>query len=307
MRIADALARTFPCFSFEFFAPSTGDGVPDLLATVARLREFEPIFVSVTYSLGDIRRRRTIRLVTRIKRDLGIEAMAHLTCVGSSRAEIQEKLAELKDNGIENVLALRGDPPRDEGKFKPHAEGFANSTELVACVSAQGFCTGGGCYPQIHPDSRSMDEDLGYLVEKVDAGAKFLITQAFFDTMHYFDFVERARAAGIGVPIVPGILPIVEYRTIAAIAALDPRATPPEVLLREMERRQNDPQAVLDLGVAHATLQCEELLRCGAPGIHFYTMNRSPATSAILAALKITQPWMNARLPAPLGPAASPV
>jgi methylenetetrahydrofolate reductase (NADPH) len=299
MKIADTLARTFPCFSFEFFAPATGEGVPELLETVARLRELTPAFVSVTYSLSEIRRRRTINLVIRIKRELGIEAMAHLTCVGSSRQDIQAKLDQLKDNGIENIMALRGDPPREEGKFRPHPEGFQNSTELVAYVTAQGFCAGGGCYPQVHPDSDTMEEDLAHLVEKVAAGARFLITQAFFDNIHYFAFVERARAAGIRVPIIPGIMPITSARMIQSIPALDPHATIPDALLRELERRAEDPKAVLELGVAHATLQCEELLRCGAPGVHFYTLNTSPATSAILAALKIKQPWIDAREPAP--------
>ena len=299
MRIADALTRTFPCFSFEFFAPPTGEQVPELMETVGRLRELEPTFVSVTYSLSEIRRRRTISLVTRIKSELGIEAMAHLTCVGSTKGEIQEKLDRLKANGIENVIALRGDPPREEGKFRPHPGGFANSTELVAHVRAQGFCVAGGCYPQIHPDSATLDEDLEHLAEKVDAGAEFLITQLFFENQHYFAFVERARAAGIRVPIIPGLMPITDAKMIFSIAAMDPRITMPEALRRELTRRQEDPKAVLELGVAHATLQCEELLRCGVPGIHFYTLNRSPATSAIVAALRIKEPWREPRQPTP--------
>ena len=299
MRIADALAHTFPCFSFEFFAPPTGEQVPELMETVARLRELEPTFVSVTYSLSEIRRRRTINLVTRIKRELGIEAMAHLTCVGSTKGEIQEKLDRLKANDIENVIGLRGDPPREEGTFRPHPGGFANSTELVMHASARGFCVAGGCYPQIHPDSATMEEDLRHLVEKVNAGAQFLITQLFFENEYYFAFVERARAAGIRVPIIPGLMPVTDAKMIFSIAAMDPRITLPETFRRELTRRQDDPKAVLELGVAHATLQCEELLRCGVPGIHFYTLNRSPATSAIVAALRIKQPWREPRQPAP--------
>src|SRR6266498_4068240 len=230
MRIADALARAFPCFSFEFFAPPTGEQVPELMETVGQLRELEPTYVSVTYSLSEIRRRRTINLVTRIKRDLGIEAMAHLTCVNSTKADIKEKLDRLRANGIENVIALRGDPPREEGKFQPLPDGFANSTELAAYVSAQGFCVAGGCYPQIHPDSQTMDEDLEHLVEKVNAGAEFLISQLFFENVHYFAFVERARAAGIRVPIIPGLMPITDAKMIFSIAAMDPRITLPEAL-----------------------------------------------------------------------------
>ena len=299
MKISQLLATRFPSFSFEFFAPPTGDGVPEFMETVARLRELEPSFISITYTVSEIRRRRTITLVSRIKRELGIEAMAHLTCVGATREQIQEKLDALKANGIENIMALRGDPPREEGHFQPVPGGFANSTELVAYVTQRGFCAGGGCYPQIHPESATMEEDLAYLREKVEAGAQFLVTQAFFDNIHYFAFVERVRAAGIHVPIIPGIMPVTNVRIVTRIPELDPRATIPEGLLRELRRREDDPKAVLELGVAHATLQCEELLRCGAPGIHFYTLNTSPATSAILAALKIKEPWLNAREPSP--------
>jgi methylenetetrahydrofolate reductase (NADPH) len=144
-----------------------------------------------------------------------------------------------------------------------------------------------------------LEHDLGWVVRKVQAGAKFLVSQAFFENIHYFAFVERARAKGIGVPIIPGIMPITDLRVMRRIMELDPRTTIPASLRAEIERRADNPEAVVELGVAYATLQCEELLRCGAPGIHFYTLNRSPATSAIVAALRITQPWMNARQPAP--------
>jgi methylenetetrahydrofolate reductase (NADPH) len=150
---------------------------------------------------------------------------------------------------------------------------------------------GAACYPEGHPESPSLDHDLGYVVQKVEAGADFLVTQAFFENRHYFDFVERARAADIRVPIIPGIMPITDLRVMNRIMELDPRTTIPEALKREIVRRADNPEAVVELGVAWATLQCEELLRAGAPGIHFYTLNRSPATSAILAALKIREPW----------------
>jgi methylenetetrahydrofolate reductase (NADPH) len=295
MKIAEALATVYPSFSFEFFAPPTDEGVPQLMRTIRRLKRLAPLFVSVTYSLGEERRRRTIEVVARTKRELGIEAMAHLTCVGASREAIRARLDELAASGIENVLALRGDPPKDSGPYTPSPDGFGYSSDLTAFVrSNYEFSIGGACYPQVHPDSATMEEDLANLVKKVEAGAQFLITQAFFENVHYFAFVERARAAGIRVPIIPGIMPITNMRVIQNIITLDPRTTVPRALQRELSRREDNPKSVLELGVAYAALQCEELLRGGAPGIHFYTLNTSPATSAILAALRITQPWLNA-------------
>jgi methylenetetrahydrofolate reductase (NADPH) len=299
MKIAEGLTRVFPCFSFEFYAPSTDEGVPRLMQTIGRLRRLRPLFVSVTYSLGEERRRRTIEVVARTKRELGLEAMAHLTCVQSSQESMRSTLDLLRAEGIDNVLALRGDPPRGEA-YVPAPDGFAHASDLASFVKANyDFCVGGACYPQVHPESATFDEDLANLVTKVAAGAEFLITQAFFENIHYFAFVERARAAGITVPIIPGIMPVTDLRVIQNIIALDPRTTVPQGLQRELKRRENNPKAVLELGVAYATLQCEELLRGGAPGVHFYTLNTSPATSAILAALKITQPWMGARAPVP--------
>jgi methylenetetrahydrofolate reductase (NADPH) len=297
MKIIHALTTTFPCFSFEFFPPATGDDVPDLMATIGRLHKLEPAFVSVTYpNTSEIRRRRTIEIVTRVKRELGLEAMAHLTCVDATRAQMKQKLDRLKANGIENVLALRGDAPKGETAFVPPPDGFRHSSDLAAYIHDRyDFCIGGGCYPEVHPDSQTLEQDLDSLAKKVAAGAQFLITQAFFENAHYFAFVERARAAGIRVPIVPGLMPITDVRVINRIATLDPRTKIPAALLREIERREGDPKAVLELGISYATLQAEELLRGGAPGIHFYTLNREPATSAIVAALRVAQPWTRPR------------
>jgi methylenetetrahydrofolate reductase (NADPH) len=297
MKIIHALTTTFPCFSFEFFPPATGDDVPELMATIGRLHKLAPAFVSVTYpNTSEIRRRRTIEIVTRVKRELGLEAMAHLTCVDATRAQMKQKLDRLKANGIENVLALRGDAPKGETAFVPPPDGFRYSSDLAAYIHDRyDFCIGGGCYPEVHPDSETLEQDLDSLAKKVAAGAQFLITQAFFENVHYFAFVERARAAGIGVPIVPGLMPITDVRVITRIATLDPRTKIPAALLREIERREDDPKAVLELGISYATLQAEELLRGGAPGIHFYTLNREPATSAIVAALRVAQPWTRPR------------
>lgn len=306
MKIREALRTNFPCFSFEFFPPATGADVPALMETMGRLHKLEPAFVSVTYpNTSEIRRRRTIEIVSRAKRELGLEAMAHLTCIDATRDQMRQKLDLLKSSGIENVLALRGDIVKGDTEFVAPVDGFRHSSELAAFIHDHyDFCIGGGCYPEVHPDSETLEQDLENLAKKIDAGVQFLITQAFFANIHYFTFVERARAAGIHVPIVAGLMPITDVRIISRIATLDPRTKIPAALLREIERRQEDPKAVLELGISYATLQAEELLRSGAPGIHFYTLNREPATSAIVAALQVTQPWLNSRMPAP-APAAS--
>ncbi len=307
MKIADALARVYPCFSFEFFPPKNDEGMVQLMDTIARLRRLEPAFVSVTYGAGGTsrERERTLELVTRFKTELGIEAMAHLTCVGASQTELRETLDRLAAGGVENIMALRGDPPKGSREFKVAPDGLSHATDLIALIARDyDLGIGGACYPEGHPESATLEDDLRYVVQKVHAGAQFLITQAFFDNIHYFAFVERARAAGIDVPIIPGIMPITDVRVMNRIMELDPRTTVPDALRQEILRRADNPVAVVELGVAYATLQCEELLRCGVPGIHFYTLNRSPATSAILAALQVTQPWLNARLPVPGVPAS---
>lgn len=300
MKISEALRTTFPSFSFEFFPPRNDDGTAQLVETVSRLRLHGPTFVSVTYGAGGSTRQRTLDLVERFKRDFGVEAMAHLTCVGSSIADLRATLDRLQESGVENIMALRGDAPKGASEFVPAPDGLAHANDLISLItSSYSFDVGGACYPQGHPESPDLEHDLDWVARKVDAGAKFLVSQAFFENIHYFAYVERARARGIGVPIIPGIMPITDLRVMRRIMELDPRTTIPDSLRVEIERRADNPEAVVELGVAYATLQCEELLRCGAPGVHFYTLNRSPATSAIVAALQITQPWMNARPPAP--------
>jgi len=300
MKISEALRSTFPCFSFEFFPPRNDDGTAQLVETVSRLRSLGPTFISVTYGAGGSTRQRTIDLVTRFKRDFGVEAMAHLTCVGSSRNDLHATLDHLAQSGVENIMALRGDPPKGATEFVPDPNGPAHATDLIELItSTYTFDVGAACYPEGHSESPDLDHDLEYVHQKVRNGARFLISQAFFDNLHYFAFVERARSRGITVPIIPGIMPITDLRVMRRIMELDPRTTIPARLKSEIEGRADNPEAVVELGVAYSTLQCEELLRCGAPGIHFYTLNRSPATSAILSALQIMQPWLNARVPAP--------
>ena len=298
MKVTDILRfareRGEPVFSFEFFPPRTDEGERQLFRTVEALRPLGPAFVSVTYGAGGSDRLRTIDLVKRLKRDVEVEPVAHVTCVGSSREDVARVLDDVAGAGIQNVLLLRGDAPRGEGAFTPHPDGFAHASDLVAWVRASpgrwSFCVGAAAYPEGHPETRDLARDLAHLKLKVDAGVDFLVTQLFFDNAHYFRFVERARAAGIAAPILPGVMPLTSTDQIERFTAMCGASIPPP-LRAAMEVRRADPEASLQLGVAWASLQCADLLRRGAPGIHFYTLNRSPSSRAILAALRASTPW----------------
>jgi methylenetetrahydrofolate reductase (NADPH) len=280
-----------PVFSFEFFPPKTPEGEVTLRETLALLGDLSPSFVSVTYGAGGTTRARTVEITKWIKQELGIEAMAHLSCVGEPVERLREILDEIGEAGIENVLALRGDAPRGETEWKPHPGGLNYSTELAALISEDyGYCIGAACFPEVHPEAADLASDLRFLKQKVAAGARFLVTQMFFDNELYFDFVREARAVGIDVPIVAGIMPITNFKQITTITGMCGATIPPGVMA-ELERRADDPEAVLQFGVAYAAQQCADLLRRGAPGIHFYTLNRSPATRAILSSLKLHRPW----------------
>ena len=293
MRIDRILERSEePIFSFEFFPPKTEEGERKLRETLGTLRELEPDFVSVTYGAGGSTRGLTVELTRWIKRDLGIEAMSHLTCVGASREELHTVLDRIADGGIDNVLALRGDPPRGETDWRPHPGGLHYSTELAQLIAAAyPFAIGAACFPEVHPQSPDLAHDLRFLRHKLDAGVSFFITNLFFDNEMYFRFVEEARAAGIEAPIIPGIMPVTNVGQIKTITGMC-GATIPGSLLEQLERRADDPDAVLQLGVSYATLQCAELLARGAPGVHFYTLNKSHATRAILSALRLHRPWV---------------
>jgi len=291
VKIRTRLNPSKPCFSFEFFPPKTPEGEKQLWDTLEDLRSLEPGFVSVTYGAGGSTRDRTIELVSHIKERTGIEAMAHLTCVGHTKEEIADVLSRLAKARIENVLALRGDPPKGQATFQRTEGGFGYAGELVEFAQAQGlgFCLGGAAYPEGHVETASREADLQHLKAKVDAGCDFLITQLFFDNAFYFDFVERARRAGINVPIVPGIMPITNFEQITRFVRLCGTTVPMRLQL-ELEKVKDDPTAVMQLGVAHATVQCLELLQRGVPGIHFYTLNRSPASRMIVTALRARNP-----------------
>ena len=285
MLIRDLLASREPSISFEFFPPKTDEAASQLQSTIAALRELQPTFVSVTWGAGGSTRDKTIEIVSNIKRETGIEAMAHLTCVGSSRDDLAGILDRLTASGVSNVLALRGDPPKGESNFIAAPGGLRYGCELVEFIRAKegaGICVGGAAYPEGHVECSDLTLDLDNLKRKVDAGADFLITQLFFDNQRYWNFVKRARAAGITVPIIPGIMPLTSLGQAQRFGA-----SLPEALSAELTHLHNDPQATMHLGVAHATWQCLDLLSNGAPGIHFYTMNRSTATRAIYSAIRI--------------------
>jgi methylenetetrahydrofolate reductase (NADPH) len=284
MQIKDLLARGRPTFSFEFFPPKTEEAARQLELTIAQLRDLKPTFVSVTYGAGGSTRDRTIEIVSRVKREAGIEAMAHLTCVGSTQDDLAAVLERIDEAGIENVLALRGDPPKGQTEFKAVEGGFRFASELVRFIRDRhnsALCLGGACYPEKHPECGNPAVDLMNLKRKVDEGLDFVVTQLFFNNRHYFEFVERAQRVGIKVPIIPGIMPITNASQAERFGA-----TIPFDLAEELDRRRNDAHAVLELGIAHATAQCIDLLKNGAPGIHFYTLNRSTATREIYAALQ---------------------
>jgi methylenetetrahydrofolate reductase (NADPH) len=285
MRITERLRSRTPFFSFEFFPPKTEAGVDALMQTLSTLKALDPAFVSVTCGAGGSTRDRSVDIAKRIQADIGIDVMAHVTCSGMSADELRAIFRELEAGGIQNVLALRGDPPRGTETFVKTEGGFGYASDLVAMLEREfDFCIGGACYPEKHPEASSLHADLEALERKVAAGARFLITQLFFDNAHYFEFVARARARGITIPIVPGIMPITKYDQNARFTSMY-GATIPAGLRIELEARRDEPEAVAELGVAYATLQCVELLENGAPGVHFYTLNKSPATRAVVSAL----------------------
>jgi methylenetetrahydrofolate reductase (NADPH) len=283
MRIAEMLERGRPTVSFEFMAPRDESEVEILERTVAALAGHAPDWVSVTYRLrtGE----KTLELVTRIKRHYHIEAMAHLTCA-NNRDETRRILNWMEREGIANVLALRGDPPAPGEPFQPVDPDLSHGSDLVAFVRGNGYRLGIGaaCSAEKHPESPDLEHEFRYMRLKVEAGADFLITQLFFDNRYYFDLVARARAAGITVPIVPGLMPIPSRRSLAYVTQMS-GATVPETLQLAINEQPED-EGIRKLGVAHCIKQCAELLEAGVPGLHFYTFNRARAASEILGALR---------------------
>ena len=283
MRIADMLARSRPTISFEFMAPRDESEVDVLERTVATLAGHAPDWVSVTYRLrtGE----KTLELVTRIKRHYHIEAMAHLTCVNSAD-RTRQILNWMEREGVANVLALRGDPAAAGLPFAPADASLAHASDLIQLVRGSGyrFGVGAACSAEKHPESPDLEHELRYMKLKVESGANFLITQLFFDNRFYFELLKRARAAGIRVPIVPGLMPVPSRRSLDVMTTMSGATVPPALQAAIDEAADDD--AIRALGVQHCIAQCVELLETGVPGLHFYTFNRARAPIQILAALR---------------------
>lgn len=295
MRIDEIIAERKPTFSIEFFPPKTPEAGEELYATARELRALEPDFVSVTYGAGGSTRDGTVEITAALKNEIGFETMAHLSCVGETTEGLATTLDRIEAAGIENVFALRGDPPRGQGDFVQPEGGLGSAAELAAFVAAGwDFGIGGTCFPEVHPEAADLDADLRYLKTKVEAGASFLITQLFFDNQVYFDFVRAARERGVEVPILAGVIPVTSFAQTKRICDLCDATIPP-ALGAAFVAAGGDPGREFELGVAYAAQQCAELLIAGAPGIHFYALNRAPATRAVLGALKASRPWERVR------------
>ncbi|HWP32293.1 MAG TPA: methylenetetrahydrofolate reductase [NAD(P)H] [Solirubrobacterales bacterium] len=295
MRIDEIIASRQPTFSVEFFPPKTAEAREGLFATARSLRELEPDFVSVTYGAGGSTREGTVEITKALKEELGYETMAHLSCVGETTEGLAATLDRIAAAGIENVFALRGDPPRGQEDFVQPEGGLGSAAELAAFIAAGwDFTLGGACFPEVHPEAPDLETDLAYLKTKVEAGASFLITQLFFDNQVYFDFVAAARAAGIEAPILAGVIPVASFAQTKRICELCDASIPPR-LEAAFTAAEGDERAEFELGIAYAAQQCSELLVAGAPGIHFYALNRAPATRAVLGALRAARPWERRR------------
>jgi methylenetetrahydrofolate reductase (NADPH) len=295
MRVDEIIAEQRPTFSIEFFPPKTPEATAELYETARALRELEPDFVSVTYGAGGSTRDGTVEITTALKNEIGFETMAHLSCVGETTEGLATTLDRIEAAGIENVFALRGDPPRGQEDFEQPEGGLGSAAELASFVSAGwNFGIGGACFPEVHPEAPDLETDLRYLKTKVDAGASFLITQLFFDNSTYFSFVQEARACGIEVPILAGVIPVASFAQTKRICELCDATIPPQ-LEAAFQAAGGEPEREFELGIAYAAQQCAELLIAGAPGIHFYALNRAPATRAVLGALKASRPWERVR------------
>lgn len=293
MRISEYYKKQKHTISFEFFPPKTPEGEAKLFRTVTDLKTLGPSFVSVTYGAMGNTRVSTLRLVEAIKHRIGLEVAAHLTCVAHSREEIERILVDLQGKGIENIVALRGDPPQGAAEFKAPPDGFHYAAELVRFIRrhpalGHAFDLSVAGYPEGHPECRDKAKDLEHLVRKVAEGADTVVTQLFFDNRHYFDFVKRGRKAGIRVPIVPGIMPVTHGPQIEKFSRMCGAQIPAEIH-DAIARFGEDQGSITKFGVAYATRQCEELLREGAPGLHFYTLNQSLATQQIFANLRLAR------------------
>ncbi|MDR0725565.1 MAG: methylenetetrahydrofolate reductase [NAD(P)H] [Prevotellaceae bacterium] len=288
MKISDIFEQREHTFSFEFFPPKDEISAVDFGVNVGQLMKLSPSFVSVTYGAGGSNSERTFALVDYLQNKTGLTVMAHYTCVGASKSKVLEDINYLKSKNIDNLMLLRGDPPKGANDFVPHPDGFAHASELIEKVSTEfknTFTIGAGCYPEKHPEAETLEQDIRHLKEKTDAGADFLIAQLFFDNNVYFDFVDKVRKAGIRCRVIPGIIPITSYSQVDRFFKLSD-AKIPDVLMDKLETAKNNPKRILRIGVDYAIEQCRNLIEGGAPGIHFYTLNKSSATVEIFETIR---------------------
>ncbi len=288
MKIGEILKRGVFSVSFEFFPPKTSEGENKLFETIENLRKLRPTFVSVTYGAGGSTRDRTRRIVKRIHEETELTVMAHLTCIAHTERELIEILEDYKNMGIENILALRGDVPRDRPDFRPPEGGCRYAVDLVRLIRRiflNHFSVGVASYPEGHPESPNMEWELKFFKQKVLAGADFSITQMFFDNSYYYKFLDMCEKKGIDIPIIPGIMPITNFKQVRKFASMC-GATIPQKLIEKMEPVEDKPEEVAKLGIEFAVRQCEELLHNGVPGLHFYTLNKSTATLKIYEAIR---------------------
>ncbi len=287
MKISEIYSKTNnPVFSFEVFPPKTPEGDAKLINTVSDLKKLSPSYISVTYGAGGSTKDKTIDLCENIQSQFKITTMCHFTCVGANSQEVKSTLNVIESKKIENVIALRGDPPKDQGVFIKHPGGFANGAELIEFIRKEkfDFCLAGGCYPEKHPDSSTVEDDILFLKKKVDAGAEFLITQLFFSNQLFYNFLNKTKAAGINVPIVPGIMPITSFSQIERFKSMANCHIPDE-LVNELSLLKDKPTEFIDKSIEFTVKQCKDLLSKGVSGIHFYTLNQSRATIEIMKSL----------------------
>ncbi|OGB90168.1 methylenetetrahydrofolate reductase [NAD(P)H] [candidate division WOR-1 bacterium RIFCSPHIGHO2_01_FULL_53_15] len=279
MKVTEAFKKAAPALSFEFFPPKTPEQEEHLFDVIGKLKAFKPDFVSVTYGAMGTTREKTFHWVETIKNKFKIEPVAHLTCVAASKKDIAGQLDQLDKIGIENILALRGDPPEGTTEFVPPADGFKFARDLIRLIKEKkpGFCLGAAAFPE-------NTASLAYLKEKIEAGAEYAITQLFFDNRYYFEYVEKARKAGLSIPIVPGLMTITNLKQIKRLTKVC-GATIPEPLLKKLEALDGDTEAIHKLGAEHTLAQARELIKAGAPGLHFFVMNQAEPIAQILKQL----------------------
>lgn len=290
MHVCDLIEKNTPFISLEFFPPKEKEAWPGFFDVVEKLKDLGPLFASVTYGAGGGTQDNTLEIATRMKRDHGIEPIVHLTSVGASAAKLNAFLTSLTEAGLENVLALRGDPPKGQDDFSFDTQEFKHATDVIEFITRHypNICVGGAAYPESHPESPSIQSDLDMVNLKVRMGAKFLVTQLFFDNRLYFDYVARLRAMGADVPVVPGVLPIMNLRSAKFILGLCGAAIPGKFLSAlEKANEEGGDEAVYALGIGYAIRQAQELIDGGAPGVHLYTLNRAEACLEIGKNLKI--------------------